>query len=145
MPLLSPQTYLQTKSDPDEEKEPFFPPQDASLDNTLNPERGIWQSKFPPSVHTMIFPPVSKETSRVSLLQMIRFFFLHHSQLDRLWWKWQNRKSLERLSEYKGKAKSDSEDAASLSDVLPMGGFAHDMRVSDVMNTESDLLCYRYA
>jgi len=29
--------------------------------------------------------------------------------------------------------------------VLPMGGFAHDMRVSDVINTESDLLCYRYA
>jgi tyrosinase len=49
-----------------------------------------------------------------------------------------------RLSEYTGKARSDSEDAASLSDVLPMGGLAPDMHASDVMNTESELLCYRY-
>jgi tyrosinase len=50
-----------------------------------------------------------------------------------------------RLSEYTGKARSDSKDAASLSDVLPMGGLAPDIRASDVMNTESDFLCYRYS
>ena len=50
-----------------------------------------------------------------------------------------------RSSEYTGKARSDSKDAATLSDVLPMGGLAPDMRASDVMNTESDLLCYIYA
>jgi hypothetical protein len=44
-----------------------------------------------------------------------------------------------------GKARSDLEDAASLSDVLPMGGLAPDMRASDVMNIESDLLCYKYS
>jgi tyrosinase len=68
-----------------------------------------------------------------------------YSQLDRLWWKWQQRNPMLRLSEYTGKARSDSKDAASLSDVLPMGGLAPDIRASDVMNTESDFLCYRYS
>jgi hypothetical protein len=50
-----------------------------------------------------------------------------------------------RLREYTGRARSDSEDEADLKDVLPMGGLAADMKAEDVMNTESDLLCYRYS
>jgi tyrosinase len=49
-----------------------------------------------------------------------------------------------RLSEYSGKARYGSEERASIHDVLPMGGLAPDIPVSEVMSSESDLLCYRY-
>ena len=61
-----------------------------------------------------------------------------NSQLDWLWWMWQQRNPLLRLGDYAGK------DRASLDDVLPMDGFAPDMQASDVMSTESDVLCYKY-
>lgn len=87
-------------------------------------------------------------------------FFLHHTyvdkffsgidsnmryrQLDRIWWRWQQINPQERLSEYTGIARHGSNDAASLDDVLSMGGLKEDVRVSDIMSTESELLCYRY-
>lgn len=49
-----------------------------------------------------------------------------------------------RSSEYTGIARHGSNDAASLDDLLSMGGFTEDVRVSDIMSTESELLCYRY-
>jgi len=33
---------------------------------------------------------------------------------------------------------------ASLEDAVEMGGFADDVRVRDLMSTQSDLLCYSY-
>jgi hypothetical protein len=82
MPLLSPQTYLQTKSDPDEEKEPFFPPRDASLDNNLTPERGIWQSKFPPSVRG---PTIPWLIVLFLLLSNIALYITHSSSHEVPW------------------------------------------------------------
>ena len=53
-----------------------------------------------------------------------------------------------RLSEYAGKPGNDhhhpSDKAASLSDVLSMGRLAADMKVSDIINTQSEFLCYKY-
>ncbi|KAH8596220.1 hypothetical protein B0O99DRAFT_571195 [Bisporella sp. PMI_857] len=71
-------------------------------------------------------------------------FFLHHSQLDRLWWKWQKQNPVIRLSEYTGKSRNGSVEMAAMSDILPMGGLAPDMTVSTVMDTESEFLCYTY-
>lgn len=50
-----------------------------------------------------------------------------------------------RLHEYEGKhmVNSTGEDAT-LSGILPYGGFVDDIRVSQVMDTEGELLCYRY-
>lgn len=64
--------------------------------------------------------------------------------MDRLWWMWQQRDIVVRLSDYVGKARRGSEDRASLSDILPMAGFAPDIHVWEVMNAESNYLCYRY-
>jgi len=72
-------------------------------------------------------------------------WFLHHSQLDRLWWKWQQADPLQRLFEYNGKANNNTDEAASLLDVLDYGSFVAGVRVEQVMDTASDLLCYRYA
>lgn len=47
--------------------------------------------------------------------------------------------------EYSGKAANALTTVdASLRDSLPMGGLARDVIVEDIINTESELLCYRY-
>ena len=71
-------------------------------------------------------------------------FFLHHTQIDRLWWTWQHQDSGKRIVEYIGKAHNDSDQGASLVDVLDMSNLAPQTMISEVMNTEFDLLCYRY-
>jgi len=50
-----------------------------------------------------------------------------------------------RSTEYTGIAETNSTDAATLGDLMPMGSLVPNIRVSEIMNTESeDLLCYRY-
>ena len=72
-------------------------------------------------------------------------FFLHHTQLDRLWWKWQQQDPQRRWKDYSGKAAYTlASSRASLSDPLPFRNMAPDVRVEDIMNTESGFLCYRY-
>ena len=71
-------------------------------------------------------------------------FFLHHTQLDRIWWRWQQVNIEERQTQYLGPAAHGSEVPASLRDILPMGDLASGVTVSQVINTEDGLLCYRY-
>lgn len=75
-------------------------------------------------------------------------FFLHHAQIDRLWWLWQQKDPDTRLSEFSGPVMSSSGDAtdteASLLDTIVMLGLAADIAVGDVMKTDSALLCYKY-
>ena len=71
-------------------------------------------------------------------------FFLHHTQLDRLWWTWQRAHPEKRLAEYIGKAAHNSTEKASLADVIPMGGLGPDVTVRKLMNTEGGALCYGY-
>lgn len=81
-------------------------------------------------------------------LSLTRFtdpvFFLHHTQLDRMWWRWQQMNPRKRSREYTGIAETNSTNVASLQDFLPMGSLAATIQVSDIMSTSSDLLCYSY-
>jgi tyrosinase len=72
-------------------------------------------------------------------------FFLHHVQLDRLWWLWQRRRE-GRLMEYSGHKAKHSIETAGLGDVLGMGGLAEGVEVREMMDTEGFVgrLCYRY-
>ena len=70
-------------------------------------------------------------------------FFLHHTQLDRLWWKWQSSHPKRKL-DYAGIASHGSHKKASVDDLLLMGGLARDIAVSQVLDTNGDLLCYQY-
>jgi tyrosinase len=70
-------------------------------------------------------------------------FFLHHAQLDRLWWTWQALHEENRL-DYIGVASHHSKEKASVTDLLLMGGLAPDIAVSQVLTTRGDLLCYKY-
>lgn len=90
--------------------------------------------------------------TKLSLLSQILQLYLSliilvplHSQLDRLWWLWQRADPTVRLRDYGGKSAKDPEmKMASLEDVISISPLAPDVSVSDVMSTESDLLCYRY-
>ncbi|KAF5609119.1 Tyrosinase [Fusarium pseudoanthophilum] len=76
-------------------------------------------------------------------------FFLHHTQIDRLWSLWQEEDPKARTMEFAGYKTQDQFDGtkplpASLEDTLLMNGLADDMKVKDLMGTQSSLLCYSY-
>lgn len=71
-------------------------------------------------------------------------FFLHHTQLDRLWWIWQNTQNRGKQLEYSGKAARNSTNQALITDAIRMGGLAPDIQVSEILDTQTELLCYRY-
>jgi tyrosinase len=70
-------------------------------------------------------------------------FFLHHFQLDRLLWKWQQIRPAERKT-YNTKKSKDAELRTSLKDKLVMGDLGTEILVADVIDTEGGLLCYKY-
>jgi tyrosinase len=77
-------------------------------------------------------------------------FFLHHTQIDRLWAQWQDDNAPVRTNEYAGprtaKAKTtDPEpEPAGLADVMKMLGMDEDLAVQEVMDIQGGLLCYSY-
>jgi tyrosinase len=66
-------------------------------------------------------------------------FYLQHTQLDRLWYMWQQRDPEARLMAYSGHNQRHSMELA-----IKMQGWAPEIEVNEVMNTEGDLPCYRY-
>lgn len=46
--------------------------------------------------------------------------------------------------DYNGPSEHESEVEASLDDLLRLGEMATNLKIKDVMSTESDMLCYRY-
>ncbi|KAK8097638.1 Tyrosinase [Apiospora kogelbergensis] len=73
-------------------------------------------------------------------------FWLHHVQLDRLWWLWQEEDARARQNDYsESEQQPSSSGPANLADVLQYEGLARAIRVGDVMTTESGPLCYRYS
>ncbi|KAH7391524.1 hypothetical protein BKA64DRAFT_696230 [Cadophora sp. MPI-SDFR-AT-0126] len=75
-------------------------------------------------------------------------FFLHHTQVDRLWWLWQERDVKTRAKDYHG-PKEDfrhhpESTGSKVSDVLSTDGFVPDGKVEDFLDTKNGLLCYEY-
>ncbi|KAF7861798.1 hypothetical protein EAF04_007681 [Stromatinia cepivora] len=71
-------------------------------------------------------------------------FFLHHTNLDRLWWSWQMMDPKHRVQAYDGKSNKDALRRASLEDTLDMGGLRRNLPIAEVMETTSGIFCYRY-
>ncbi|KAK0657809.1 hypothetical protein B0T16DRAFT_386283 [Cercophora newfieldiana] len=71
-------------------------------------------------------------------------FFLHHAQVDRLWWIWQQQDPSTRTNAYNGFREDGQGPAATLDDVLPMLGLAPDGVVRDYMDVKGGTLCYTY-
>ena len=66
-------------------------------------------------------------------------FYLHHTQLDRLWWKWQQRDIQNQITSHFTK-----DHEVDLKDIRRMGDLAVGIQASTVLRTESELLCYIY-
>lgn len=72
-------------------------------------------------------------------------FFFHHSNVDRLWWLWQQQSPNTRTDAYNGYRIDGSDSSlASLDDILPMMKLADDRKVRDFMNVKNAGLCYTY-
>ena len=78
-------------------------------------------------------------------------WYLHHTQVDRLWWLWQqDGEGEDRQLQYHGAGentriyKNMTHSESSLEDVLSYGPFAEAVQVKDVMSTQTSILCYRY-
>ncbi|GIZ48654.1 hypothetical protein CKM354_001170600 [Cercospora kikuchii] len=77
-------------------------------------------------------------------------FFLHHAQIDRLWWLWQQKDPKKRNAEFGGNRMQEdfgaegSSPKAQLGDVMSVRELGGDVKVKDFMTTESPRLCYRY-
>ncbi|KAK0613560.1 hypothetical protein B0T14DRAFT_539375 [Immersiella caudata] len=69
-------------------------------------------------------------------------FFLHHTQVDRLWYLWQRQSPSTRTFDYGGFRFDGS--AATLDDYLPMLGLGPDMKVRSFMDVNAANLCYKY-
>ncbi|KAK4455207.1 monooxygenase [Podospora aff. communis PSN243] len=74
-------------------------------------------------------------------------FFLHHTQVDRLWWLWQQQNPSARTMAYEGTRPLPDGLAgppATLNDPLLMAGLAPDGIVRDYMDVKGGKLCYTY-
>lgn len=75
-------------------------------------------------------------------------FFLHHVQIDRLWWLWQQEAPESRTQDFSGirilETGQVDERPASLNDSMPMLNLAPDIAIQRVMSTKTDLLQYEY-
>ncbi|KAJ5410792.1 uncharacterized protein N7487_005151 [Penicillium crustosum] len=96
------------------------------------------------AVHSAIGGDMSPATSPNDPI-----FFMHHTQIDRLWWLWQQEMPSNRTYDYSGIRTQDNSDGktpppATLNDLLPMLGMAKDLPVKQLMKTQTSLLCYRY-
>lgn len=70
-------------------------------------------------------------------------FFLHHTQVDRLWYLWQSVSPANRTLDYGG-VKWPDYDPAGLDDSLRMLGLGVDKKVRDFMDVNAASLCYKY-
>ncbi|KAH8771953.1 monooxygenase [Diaporthe sp. PMI_573] len=78
-------------------------------------------------------------------------FFMHHAQVDRLWWLWQQGNPAVRDVDFGGNrdpvtdpAAADTAEQATLADSLVFLGLGNDVTVGDIMTTKNNLLCYAY-
>ncbi|KAJ3960443.1 hypothetical protein N0V92_002920 [Colletotrichum tropicale] len=75
-------------------------------------------------------------------------FFLHHVQIDRLWWLWQQEAPESRTQDFSGirilETGQVDERPATLNDNMPMLGLAPDIAIQQVMSTNNALLQYKY-
>ncbi|KAI1845478.1 hypothetical protein JX265_012423 [Neoarthrinium moseri] len=75
-------------------------------------------------------------------------FFMHHAQVDRLWWLWQQADPTARILDYSGNkfaAYTGDDTRASLDDIMTFKGLNPNITVQSAMSTDSSDLCYRYA
>ncbi|KAG9217933.1 hypothetical protein CCMSSC00406_0008574 [Pleurotus cornucopiae] len=73
-------------------------------------------------------------------------FYLHHSNLDRIWWEWQSMDLKRRLTDISGRTSIDPPVVnVTLDFKLKMGILADLIPIRDVMDVRASPMCYIYA
>jgi len=75
------------------------------------------------------------------------FFFLHHAQIDRVWWIWQNQDLKNRQNAIAGTNtlnNSPPSNATTLADLIDLGVNAPGIPISSAMSTLGGPFCYIY-
>jgi tyrosinase len=102
--------------------------------------RGDFSLLTAPSGELML---IARNALLMELSHLDPVFFLHHAQLDRLWWKWQVLHP-KKSAQYEGVVSHRSKEQASPNDLLKMGDLAPDIAVAQIIDTQSDFLRYHY-
>lgn len=98
-----------------------------------------------PGPHSMIHVIIGGDISPTAYAANEPLFYLHHCQVDYLWWRWQNAQRSTRLNAYGGPAtRGSTRNDARLSDNLRFLGLSPDLPVRDTMDTSAAPYCYRY-
>ncbi|KAH6635990.1 hypothetical protein F5144DRAFT_161778 [Chaetomium tenue] len=72
-------------------------------------------------------------------------FFLHHTQVDRLWALWQQENPAARNMDFAGpKTQDQNTTEATLEDIMPFMGITPDIKVAEVMEIGTPRFCYSY-
>lgn len=71
-------------------------------------------------------------------------FFMHHAQIDRLWWTWQHTGPGTRTRNVEMFNREPSQPSISPRDPLLLNGLGMDRVVGDILSTDTTLLCYKY-
>jgi tyrosinase len=74
-------------------------------------------------------------------------FFLHHAQIDRTWWIWQNQDIAKRQYAVSGTITLNNDPPSrngTLQDILDMGILGSTTTIGNVMSTTAGPLCYIY-
>jgi tyrosinase len=74
-------------------------------------------------------------------------FWIHHAQVDRIWWIWQNQDLANRQYAFEGTITLDNDPPSrngTLDDWLDIGVSGAPLKTRDIMNTVSNGLCYIY-
>lgn len=75
------------------------------------------------------------------------FFFLHHAQIDRTWWLWQNQNLAKRQNAIAGTITLNNSPPSrntTLDDIIDLGVNAPGIKISQAMSTLSGPFCYVY-
>jgi len=74
-------------------------------------------------------------------------FFLHHAQIDRTWWMWQNQDIANRQNAISGTLTLNNSPPSrngTLNDLVNLGVNAADIPIADLMSTVAGPFCYIY-
>ncbi|KAG2006355.1 tyrosinase central domain-containing protein [Coprinopsis cinerea AmutBmut pab1-1] len=72
-------------------------------------------------------------------------FYLHHANLDRVWWKWQNADPTTRLYEISGPTTPGGRDEITLDFAMDFPALGPNITVGEVMDSTTSPSCFTYA
>jgi hypothetical protein len=115
----------------------------SSFSFPISPSRPTQNSQLTsPNQHAGVHGGINGEMAIAIGSTNDPIFFLHHAQVDRVWWLWQQQNPSARNYDYSGMEWANQ--PATLDSIMYMSDFAPERKVRDFMTTNNADLCYKY-